>query len=123
MLGTVTRIEKDLLDCDGFVHRYRTTSGLDGLEGHEYPFLICLAWLGEQYAHTGRVDQADAILDKLDNCSSDLGLLAEEYSPADQRLAGNFPQAFSHLGYVRLANAVQAHRNAAEPGPVDEVAN
>lgn len=27
-----------------------------------------------------------------------LGLLADEYDPSTQRLAGNFPQAFSHLG-------------------------
>lgn len=106
MVATTERIERDLLDQDGFLHRYRTRSGMDGLEGDEYPFLICLAWLGEQYAHTGRIDEANAILDKLDHCSSDLGLLAEEYSPEHGRLAGNFPQAFSHLGYVRLADAV-----------------
>lgn len=106
MVSTTERIEQDLLDSHGFLHRYRTQSGMDGLEGDEYPFLICLAWLGEQYAHTGRLEEANAILDKLDACSSDLGLLAEEYSPEHGRLAGNFPQAFSHLGYVRLADAV-----------------
>lgn len=109
MIATTERIEKDLVDEHGLVHRYRTDSGLDGLEGDEYPFLICLTWLGEQYAHTGRLEEANAILDKLDDCSSDLGLLAEEYSPDHGRLAGNFPQAFSHLGYVRLADAVNHH--------------
>lgn len=106
MIGTTERIEKDLLDGHGFLHRYRTASGMDGLEGDEYPFLICLTWLGEQYANTGRLEDANAVLDRLDSCSSDLGLLAEEFSPEHNRLAGNFPQAFSHLGYVRLADAV-----------------
>lgn len=107
MIATAQRIEKDLLGEHGFLYRYRTSSGQDGLEGEEYPFLICLAWLGEQYANTGRLDEATAILDKLDACASDLGLLSEEYSPEHQRLAGNYPQAFSHLGYVRLADAVE----------------
>ncbi|MDO5619171.1 glycoside hydrolase family 15 protein [Kocuria sp.] len=110
MIGTTERIEHDLLDEHGFLHRYRTASGMDGLDGDEYPFLICLTWLGEQYANTGRLDEANQILDRLDECSSDLGLLAEEYAPAYGRLAGNFPQAFSHLGYVRLADAVR-HRS------------
>lgn len=109
MIGTTERIEQDLLDEHGFLHRYRTSSGMDGLDGDEYPFLICLTWLGEQYAHTGRIDDANKILDLLDRCSSDLGLLAEEFSPEHNRLAGNFPQAFSHLGYVRLADAVRHH--------------
>ena len=39
--------------------------------------------------------------------SNDLGLLAEEFSPEHQRLAGNFPQAFSHLGHLRAAQAVE----------------
>lgn len=38
--------------------------------------------------------------------STDLGLLSEEYSPGHGRLAGNFPQAFSHLGLIRAADAL-----------------
>ena len=55
MLGTVARIEDQLQDEHGLLHRYRTTDGLDGLEGEEYPFLICVFWLVEQYAHSGRL--------------------------------------------------------------------
>jgi GH15 family glucan-1,4-alpha-glucosidase len=39
-----------LQDSSGLVQRYRTTTGLDGLEGEEHHFLICSIWLVEQYA-------------------------------------------------------------------------
>ena len=44
-------------------------------------------------------------MDQLCNCATDLGLLSEEYDPATGRLAGNFPQAFSHL-LIRAADAI-----------------
>lgn len=106
MLATVARIEQDLVDEHGFVHRYRTASGLDGLTGGEHTFLLCLGWLAEQYALSGRLTDAEKSLDLLDECASDLGLFAEEYNPATRRMAGNFPQAYSHLGYARAASAL-----------------
>ncbi|GAA1762868.1 glycoside hydrolase family 15 protein [Kocuria aegyptia] len=106
MLGTVARIEEDLLDGSGLLHRYRTAAGLDGLPGKEYPFLICSFWLVQQYAHSGRRAEAQDLLDRLTGCATDLGLYAEEYDPATGRLAGNFPQAFSHLGFIRAVDAL-----------------
>ncbi len=107
MLGTVARIEQDLVDNSGLVRRYRTEAGLDGLPGDEYPFLICSFWLVEQYARTGRVNEASELLDRLTGHATDLGLYAEEYDPASDRLAGNFPQAFSHLGFIRATDALE----------------
>ena len=107
MLSTVAKIEEDLLDDHGFLHRYRTESGKDGLEGDEYPFLICTFWLVTQYANSGRVAEAKALMDKLVDIASPQGLLAEEYSTKDKRLAGNYPQAFSHLGLVQAADALE----------------
>ncbi|PYF97389.1 hypothetical protein SAMN05216184_115100 [Georgenia satyanarayanai] len=40
--------------------------------------------------------------------SSDFGLLSEEYDPGSGRLAGNFRQAFSHLGFIRATDAIRA---------------
>lgn len=106
MLGTVARIEEELVDEHNLVYRYRTEQGLDGLEGDEYPFLICTFWLIEQYAASGRVADAVCLMEQVTGYANDLGLLSEEYDPASKRLAGNFPQAFSHLALIRAADAI-----------------
>ncbi len=106
MLGTVAKMEKDLVNEDGLILRYRTESGLDGLEPGEHPFLACCFWLVEQYAYSGRVDEAKQLMDKLCGYANDMRLMAEEYATDRQRMAGNFPQAFSHLGLVRAADAL-----------------
>ena len=108
MLATVARIERDLMG-DGFVHRYRTAAGTDGLAGGENAFLACSFWLVEQYAMSGRPDDAAALMDRVCAASSDLGLLSEEYDPASGHQAGNVPQALSHLALVRAADALAGH--------------
>jgi GH15 family glucan-1,4-alpha-glucosidase len=102
MLGTIEAVEKDLMR-DGLLLRYRTESGVDGLEGHEYPFLPCSFWLVSAYALAGRQDDAAALMDRLVALANDVGLLSEEYDPAGGRMVGNFPQAFSHLALVTAA--------------------
>ena len=62
MLRSVERIEKDLATDEGFVFRYRTGAGIDGLEGGEYPFVMGTFWLFEQYAGRGRVNDASAMM-------------------------------------------------------------
>ena len=105
MLGTVAAIEKDLL-ADGLLLRYRTESAVDGLTPGEAPFLACSFWLVEQYARSGRADDARALMDRLLGFRNDLGLLSEEYDTAAGRQAGNTPQALSHLALVRAAGAI-----------------
>ena len=105
MLATVARIEQTLMH-DGLLHRYRTESGVDGLAGEESPFLACSFWLVEQYASTGRGEEASALMDRLCALTNDVGMLAEEYDPVNRRQLGNTPQAFSHLALVRAADAL-----------------
>ncbi|MBT1003362.1 glycoside hydrolase family 15 protein [Paenarthrobacter sp. DKR-5] len=106
MLGTVERLEQELLDGGGLLLRYRTETGVDGLEPGEHPFLACSFWLVEQYARSGRREDATALMGKLVGFANELGLLSEEYAVSEQRMAGNFPQAFSHLALVRAADAI-----------------
>jgi GH15 family glucan-1,4-alpha-glucosidase len=106
-LGTVRAVEEDLMR-DGFVLRYRTGSGVDGLSGEENPFLACSWWLVEAYARCGRLDDARVLMDRLLGILNDVGLASEEYDPGNQRLVGNFPQAFSHLALVGAAQALMA---------------
>jgi GH15 family glucan-1,4-alpha-glucosidase len=102
MLGTIEAIEQDLLR-DGLLLRYRTETGVDGLSGHEHPFLACSFWLVSAYAAAGRIDDAHAQFDRMVGLVNDVGLLSEEYDPAAGRMVGNFPQAFSHLTLVQAA--------------------
>jgi GH15 family glucan-1,4-alpha-glucosidase len=106
MLGTVLQLEKELLTDEGLLLRYRTETGVDGLSPGEHPFLACSFWLVEQYARTGRKTEAGRLMDTLVGFSNELGLLSEEYAVKEQRMAGNFPQAFSHLALVRAADAM-----------------
>ena len=106
MIGTVERIEAELCTPERFVFRYRNENGMDGLEGEEYTFVLCTLWLVEQYAHSGRLDDALELMDRVCATTSDLGLLAEQYDTDSRRMAGNFPQAFSHLGLIRAADAI-----------------
>ncbi|CAO1652146.1 Glycoside hydrolase family 15 protein [Salinibacterium sp. NYA9b] len=105
MLGTVAAIEEELLS-DGLVLRYLTESGVDGLPDGENPFLTCSFWLVEQYASSGRMDDATTLMDRLVGFANDVGLISEEYDTVNNRQAGNTPQALSHLALVRAADAI-----------------
>jgi GH15 family glucan-1,4-alpha-glucosidase len=105
MLGTVAAIEQDLLR-DGLLLRYRTESDVDGLPAGENPFLACSFWLVEQYAASGRLDDATAMMERLVAFANDVGLLSEEIDPARGAHMGNTPQALSHLSLVRAADAI-----------------
>ena len=108
MLATVAEIERVLMPT-GLVERYRTASGVDGLAGAEHPFLACTFWLVEQYASSGRIADAAALMDLACRAQNDVGLLSEEYDIVTGRQVGNTPQALSHLALVRAADALHGH--------------
>ena len=121
MLGTVARLEQELLTDSGLLLRYPTTgTGVDPLPPGENHFLACSFWLVEQYAATGRTAQARTLMDQLVGYANEVGLLSEEYDPVNNTMAGNFPQAFSHLALVRAADALNAaagQREKPQPEP------
>jgi GH15 family glucan-1,4-alpha-glucosidase len=105
MVGTVAAIERELVR-DGFVQRYAAdaeTEGIDGLPPGEGAFLPCTFWLADNYALQGRVEEARALFERLLSLRNELGLLAEEYDPAQRRQLGNYPQAFTHVALVNTA--------------------
>ncbi|RKT26491.1 GH15 family glucan-1,4-alpha-glucosidase [Paraburkholderia sp. RAU2J] len=106
--GTVAAIERDLMR-DGFVMRYRTTEYDDGLPPGEGTFLACSFWMVDNLALQGRIDEAITMYDRLLALCNDVGLLAEEYDPAEKRLVGNFPQAFSHVALVHTGLNLMKH--------------
>ena len=115
MLGTVAAIEKELLH-DGLLLRYRTEMGVDHLPPGEHPFLACSFWLVEQYAFSGRLPDAIALMDRLVGFCNDVGLISEEYDTEQNRQVGNTPQALTHLALVRAAGAIN-FASGAETSP------
>jgi GH15 family glucan-1,4-alpha-glucosidase len=101
-VGTVEAIERELL-VDGLAQRYQTDQTEDGLPPGEGAFLACSFWLADAYAMIGRADDARGLFERLLAIRNDVGLLAEEYDSRAGRFAGNFPQAFSHIGLINTA--------------------
>ena len=101
--STVAAIERELI-CEGFVQRYETANGVDGLPPGEGAFLPCSFWLADNLALMGRMPEARALYGRLIGLCNDVGLLAEEFDPAAGRMLGNFPQAMSHVALVNTAS-------------------
>jgi len=78
----------------------------DGLPPGEGAFLACSFWLVNDLAMLGRLEEAQALFDRLLSLRNDLGLFSEEYDQEHQRLIGNFPQAFTHLTLIASAVAL-----------------
>ena len=113
--GTIEAVRHELCE-EGFVLRYRTdadpTSGsgtVDGLPGSEGAFLACSFWLADALALTGRRDEARELFERLLELRNDVGLLSEEWDPHAKRQLGNTPQAFSHVGLVNTALALETN--------------
>jgi GH15 family glucan-1,4-alpha-glucosidase len=114
MRGTVAAIESDLMR-DGLLRRYRTEADGDGVGGDEHPFLACSFWLVQQYAASGRLDDATALFERLLSLRSDVGLLSEQYDVTTGCQTGNTPQALSHLALLRAADAIAVARRDLHP--------
>jgi GH15 family glucan-1,4-alpha-glucosidase len=105
--GTIAAIERELVLGDGLVMRYSKDAADPQREG---AFLLCSFWLADAYVLLGRVDDATQLFERMLGLCNDVGLLSEEYDADAQRLIGNFPQGFSHIGLVNTAfNLVKAH--------------
>ena len=103
--GTLEAVRRELL-VDGFVQRYRhddEVEDVDGLPPGEGAFFLCSFWFVDNLVLLGELDEACEMFERLLALRNDLGLLSEEYDPGLERLVGNFPQAFSHIGLINTA--------------------
>jgi GH15 family glucan-1,4-alpha-glucosidase len=121
MVGTVEAIQRELM-TDGFVRRYQSDAGIDGLPPGEGVFLPCSFWLVDNLELVGRSGEARALFERLIALRNDVGLLSEEYDPVSERLLGNFPQAFTHVSLVNSAGNLSSvtgpalHRSSGDDG-------
>lgn len=96
VISTAEAIQREL-SHDGFLYRY---TGEDGLPGKEGTFLLCTFWRISYLIGCGMLDEAERLLLRIQSVANHVGLFAEEYDFERNEPLGNFPQAFTHLGYI-----------------------
>lgn len=116
VLSTIDAVRAQLTDSRGLVHRYHTRSGVDGLDGEEGTFVLCTFWLAQALALAGQVTEGTEVFERAAGYVNDVGLLAEEVDSDTGELLGNFPQAFSHIGLVNAAWALDQAARSSPPG-------
>lgn len=98
MAATIATIQRELSE-GGLIRRTKARVGGPS----EGAFLACSCWMADCLNLQGRTDEARAQLERVLAVSNDLGLLSEEYNVVGKHLAGNFPQALTHLAIVNTA--------------------
>ncbi|HUA24989.1 MAG TPA: glycoside hydrolase family 15 protein [Steroidobacteraceae bacterium] len=98
MLSTVEIIRRELTE-DGLVRRKKAEPGKNA----EGAFLACSCWMADCLSLQGRHAEAREQFEQVLARCNDVGLLSEEYNVPNKRLAGNFPQALTHLAVVNTA--------------------
>jgi GH15 family glucan-1,4-alpha-glucosidase len=114
MKATIDATIAHLTDDRGLVYRYLAHDGLADGEG---TFLLCTFWLAQVQALAGELDQATATFERAVAVINDVGLLAEEVDVGSGQMIGNFPQAFSHIGLINAAWAINQARNMPSAAP------
>ena len=118
MRGTYRLIMERLRAGPGLVYRDETSA-----PAAEGAFGICSAWVTEHLAGGGgSLAEAEGWFRQFLGYANDLGLYAEEIDPATGAALGNFPQAYSHVGLISAALAIEARRrqemwSGAQGGP------
>ena len=77
-----------------------------------YHFSMCTFWYAECLARAGDPLQGRFIFEKMLGYANHVGLYAEEIGPEGEHL-GNFPQAFTHLGLISAAYALDRRLSVA----------
>ena len=106
MEGTLRTVMHQL-QVNGLLYRYPPGGAYDGIHGPEHLFALCNFWWVDCLARQGRVDEAQKIFERLLALRNPVGLYAEEFRVRDGDAMGNFPQAFSHVGLITAALALQ----------------
>ena len=106
MRSTYDLIHKRL-GRNGLLNRYERFDGIAGVEG---AFGICGFWAIDNLAKRGDLGAAEQRFRHMLSFANDLGLYAEEIDIASGAALGNFPQAFTHVGLINAAVAIERAR-------------
>jgi GH15 family glucan-1,4-alpha-glucosidase len=109
MRATFDRID-ERLGRDGLVFRYEP--GYDGMSAAEGAFGICSFWRVDNLALRGDVEAAERAFERVLSFANDVGLFGEEIDVETGAALGNFPQAYTHVGLINAALAIERARGA-----------
>ncbi len=110
MRATYERICERLGAGPGLLYRYE-----ESRPAGEGAFGICSFWAAEYLARGGgTLDEAEEWFERLLPYANDVGILAEEIDPASGEPLGNVPQAFTHVGLISAALAIEDRRRSAD---------
>jgi len=104
MAFTIETIRRELTE-GGLVRRTRAEPGKPA----EGALLACSCWMADCLSLQGRHDEAREQFERVLALCNDVGLLSEEYNVSARHLAGNFPQALTHLAVVNTALGLSGH--------------
>jgi GH15 family glucan-1,4-alpha-glucosidase len=100
MRSTYARVVQSLRAGAATLYRY-------AIEPPEGAFAICGFWEVEYLALAGEVVLARQHFERLLTYANDVGLFAEEIDTATGAPLGNYPQAFTHIGLIGAALAIE----------------
>ncbi len=98
--NTIEAVRRELLH-DGLVARYLGDDALPGAD--QGAFCLVSFWLVDCLALSGRLEEAEELMQGIVARQNHLGLYAELIEPGTGRFLGNFPQAFTHVGLINSA--------------------
>ena len=103
VLGTIAAIERELMRGRLRAALFARGDPTDGDPARKVRFSPAASGWRTPTCFAGASTTPGLFSIALWHLSNDLGLLAEEYDPLENRLLGNFPQGFSHIGLVNTA--------------------
>ncbi|MHB8396604.1 MAG: glycoside hydrolase family 15 protein [Thermoplasmataceae archaeon] len=109
MVGTVQRIEKELMHHGFLFKRYNND---DGITSGDNAFILTSFWYVEDLILMRKYELAKEVFEKLLSASNHLGLYSEEIDLDTLEALGNFPQALSHLGLIKTADRLNQVRKS-----------
>lgn len=100
-LSTLEEVIAQLqLEDSGLFFRYKRS---DDFGTPDSAFLICSFWVVQALVRHNQRDRAFDIFCKVSQTKNSLGLFSEHFHPNTKRQLGNFPQAYSHVGFINAA--------------------
>ena len=103
----IQKTKKELVQKKVFVYRYKEKDEFKGKEG---AFVLCTFWMISALAIMGEVKEAEKLFRRFEKYIAKNNLLSEEIDPKTGMYLGNYPQAFSHQGYIMSAYYIDKYK-------------